>query len=234
MTIESKYYYDFEMYVECKTGDADAFATKWSDILTDSKISGLTSFTAIDADTYAKKLLTDYLQPKYWNSIIRISDTDYTEDGAKLIEDITADEKKELFSKVDLKLWFILAKTFDKYKYFLGLYDSQLATLFAGVNKTTYNNVLDAQTNTIGAKTNISRTNDSPQNGGDYSDDAHTSSINKENAEQSVDQNNNTRTGSIDVSSPAYEKFEKIQTLIHNLYEEWTKEFEGAFYDMED
>ena len=222
MVVNNKYYYDLESYILCKTGDIDAFATKWSDILTDSKVAGLASFTGINSDAYATKLLTDYLQPRYWNSIVKISDTDYTADGTILLENLTADEKKELFSAVDLKLWLVLVQSFERYKYLLGLYSDKLALLYDDGNKTVYTNLADVSSGSTKTKHN-----DSPQNGGDFDDDAHTSDISN-----STIGNTNTRNGTINITSAGYEKIDKIQNTIKSLYEKWADEFVKCFYDM--
>lgn len=76
-------------------------------------------------------------------------------------------------------------------------------------NKTVYTNLADVSSGSTKTKHN-----DSPQNGGDYDDDAHTSDISN-----STMGNTNTRNGTINITSAGYEKIDRIQTIIKSLYE---------------
>lgn len=226
----ARYYYSFQNYIEASTGGG--FANNWSGVFYNDSISTFSQYSTITSNAYVNKLLTDYLIPKHWKDIVRVSTTDVTSDGSLPIWNAEEEDLNELFLETDLKLWYTLAKSYEKYIYLLDLYKSQLATLFNGVSKTTYNAVTDATTNNIGARTKTSRTNETPQNGGNFDDDLHTSEISKDQDAATLDASNSIRTGSIDISSPAYEKFDKIQNMIKKVYDDWASEFEKCFYDL--
>ena len=228
----TRYYYTFEQYCEANTS-ADSFPETFAALLSgNANLAKGSKFNEITGNAYCSALLSNYLDPRHWKDVVRISETDLTDGGTKSITEASAEDKKAMFEETDYKLWFTLARTYDKYKALLAMYDAQLATLFDGVSKTTYNAVTDAQTYNVGARTKTSRVNDTPQNGGDWDDDDHTSEITKDSDAAAVDTANNVRTGSLDVSSPAYEKLDKIQNTIKSVYEDWAKEFEKCFYDM--
>jgi hypothetical protein len=223
-----RYYYTFRDYLSYKNSST-IWPSSWTTVFINSHISQLTRFDEITGSSHSIRLLNDYLVPKYHDDIVRISVTDLTKNGTIAIKDADATTVEDLFLDVDMKLWYTLAKTYDKYNFLLQMYDAQLATLFDGVNKTIYNNVADTQTDSgtnnqtvsnvvsqttsgtsgqtdsgtnnqtssIGARDKKTRTNDTPQNGGSWEDDKHTSEFVEETDAAAQDTLNGTTSNTM-------------------------------------
>lgn len=97
------------------------------------------------------------------------------------------------------KLSSIYFKTKDRYETLLGLYASEKSNLMNKVESIS-----------------ISRYNDTPQNGGDWSDDEHTSNITRN--ESSVD------------LTPVMDRLKTVQDNYLNLVKDWADEFKGLFF----
>lgn len=97
------------------------------------------------------------------------------------------------------KLSSIYFKTKDRYETLLGLYSSEKSKLMDKVESIS-----------------ISRFNDSPQNGGDWSDDEHTSNITRN--ESSVD------------LTPVMDRLKTVQDNYLNLVKDWADKFKGLFF----
>lgn len=104
----------------------------------------------------------------------------------------------EITEKVLRKFSYIYNTTKDRYLTLIDIYTNQKANL---LNKVESNS--------------IQRFNDTPQNGGDWSDDEHTSNI--------------TRTESSNDFTPLMDRINEIQNKLRNIQKDWEDEFKGIF-----
>ena len=104
----------------------------------------------------------------------------------------------EITEKVLRKFSYVYNTTKDRYLTLIDIYTNQKANL---LNKVESNS--------------IQRYNDTPQNGGDWSDDEHTSNI--------------TRTESSNDFTPLMDRINEIQNKLRNIQKDWEDEFKGIF-----
>lgn len=97
------------------------------------------------------------------------------------------------------KLLEVYFETLDRYKTLIDLYNDQTSHLLDQINSKT-----------------VMRYNDTPQNGGDWSDDGHTTNITQ----------NETNTDVL----PLMDRLNTIQNSYRNLIREWADEFKGLFF----
>ena len=136
----------------------------------------------------ASELTNKYLVPRYYNWAIGYYDEVRNEEQAKTT----------VFKHFIYKWWMILKGTFSKYAPLIKLYQEREATLLANIKQT-----------------GISRYNDTPQDGGDWSDDQHTTNI-------------STTETSTEGATTAV-RLAEVRAMWENLYSEWAVEFKGLF-----
>ena len=117
-----------------------------------------------------------------------------------LEETLSNDTRYEFMAK----LFMIAEMTAPKYEKMLSLYASQDSHLLDGISTTT---------------SGTSRFNDTPQDGGDFSDDEHTTTITQQSGE--VLNDGDTKMGRIN----------EIQMNYRNLLLDWANEFESVFIE---
>lgn len=105
------------------------------------------------------------------------------------------------------KLVNIIVLTYDRYATILGYYTAQKANLMNQINTSNSGTV---------------RFNDTPQNGGDFSDDEHTTNITQ-----------STSTSTTDGNTPIM-RLKEIQDNYRDAMEEWCNEFRRLFIPEED
>lgn len=215
MSKYTKYYFTLEEFRDENT--------TWANILGDS-----TSASVIA--TESNKLLTDYIIPRFDDSIVKIS-TSETPDYSKL--------KKRIIG------W--LNSTYDYYKELLDLYDDYKSDLMNQLSTTSTDTravtTTGGNTNTLsaGAQHSENRENDTPQNGGDWSDDEHTSNLvqNDYNAytnTYTLVYNNQARTNSGSLTTTTdpetiINRLNDIKEKYVNLYKEWSDKFRVFIYN---
>lgn len=146
-------------------------------------------------DTHAHTLFNEYLVPYHLFDTIIISPYEYTD----------LQNKSYITFEREWHTWFgkflaIFNRTQSKYIKLITLYEAEANNLMQDIKTLS-----------------INRYNDTPQNGGDYSDDSHTSTINKH-----------------ETSTPLVTKMarlEEIRRYWRDIYEEWAKEFRGIFIE---
>lgn len=136
----------------------------------------------------ASELTNQYLVPRYYNWAIGYYDEVINEAQAERVVN------KHFF----YKWWMIMKSTFNKYAPLIKLYKEQEANLMASIKQT-----------------GISRYNDTPQDGGDWSDDQHTTNI-------------STTETSTEGATTAV-RLAEVRSMWENLYSEWAAEFKGLF-----
>lgn len=147
----------------------------------------------VQKGTYASELFNKYLVPYHLFDVIIISPYEYPDLISK---------KYDTFD-IEWHKWFgkflsIFNRTQSKYIKLITLYEAEANNLMQDVKTLS-----------------INRYNDTPQNSGDYSDDLHTTTINKH-----------------ETSTPLVTKMarlEEIRRYWKDIYEEWAKEFRGIF-----
>ena len=102
----------------------------------------------------------------------------------------------------------IINNTYEKYSAILSSYETSKAHLLDQLERVTTGN-------------DTRRENDTPQDGGDYADDNHTSYINQ--GETSVTETHD--------DTPVIERLEKIQNLYQNTMLKWLNEFNDLFIE---
>lgn len=107
-------------------------------------------------------------------------------------------EMSEETRKMLTSIYEIYNETKDRYETLLGYYASEKANLL----------------NKIKSKS-VARYNDTPQDGGDWSDDEHTSNITQNESETDM--------------LPLMDRLTSIQNNFRNLVKEWADEFKGLF-----
>lgn len=143
----------------------------------------------VEADrAIASELTNQYLVPRYYNWAIGYYDEVINEEQAERVVN------KHFF----YKWWMIMKSTFSKYAPLIKLYKDQEANLMASIKQT-----------------GISRYNDTPQDGGDWSNDMHTSNISTSET--------TTEGGTTAV------RLAEIRAMWENLYSDWAAEFKGLF-----
>ena len=139
---------------------------------------------------------------RYWDEYVFISDENM-EDPLQIMSfpEILYKTRRFLGKLVD-----IISYTYPKYSAILSSYDTKKTHLLDQMNK-----------NVSGSDTR--RDNDTPQDGGDFSDDNHTSFIS-----QGEVSNNESWD-----DTPVIERLDKISKLYELTKKKWLDEFEGLF-----
>ena len=139
---------------------------------------------------------------RYWDEYVFISDENM-EDPLQIMSfpEILYKTRRFLGTLVD-----IISYTYPKYSAILSSYDTKKTHLLDQLNK-----------NVSGSDTR--RDNDTPQDGGDFSDDNHTSFISQ--GEVSNDESWD--------DTPVIERLDKISKLYELTKKKWLDEFEGLF-----
>lgn len=136
----------------------------------------------------ASELTNQYIIPRYYNWAIGYYDETKNIEQAERI----------VYKHFIYKWWMIMKSTFNKYAPLINLYRDKEASLLANIKQT-----------------GISRYNDTPQNGGDWSDDQHTTNI-------------STTETSTEGATTAV-RLAEVRAMWENLYSEWANEFKGLF-----
>ena len=100
--------------------------------------------------------------------------------------------------KVLRKFSYVYNTTKDRYLTLIDIYTNQKANLLNKIESST-----------------VQRYNDTPQNGGDWSDDEHTSNI--------------TRIENSNDFTPLMDRINEIQNKLRNIQKDWEDEFKGIF-----
>ena len=156
---------------------------------------GETNLLSAQRGTYVSTLFNEYLVPYHLFDTIIISPNEYPD-----LKNI----KYDTFNR-EWHIWFgkflaIFNRTQSKYIKLITLYEAEANNLMQDIKTLS-----------------INRYNDTPQNSGDFSDDSHTSTINKH-----------------ETSTPLVTKMarlEEIRRYWRDIYEEWAKEFRGIFIE---
>ena len=106
------------------------------------------------------------------------------------------------------KLWDIVRMTYHKYSLLLKAYDDEAANLTAKLERITDGNA-------------TTRNNDTPQDGGDFDDDDHTSYISQGKIDNTESWDNESMI----------ERLDKIKRLDANTMEDWLDEFKDLFVE---
>ena len=148
--------------------------------------------------------LLNLLIERYWNEYVFVSDENM-DDPMNILSylDITMKTRQLLNRIID-----VIEFTYPKYSVILTAYDE------------TRTHLLDQLSKTIDG-TDTRRDNDTPQDGGDYSDDSHTSFIT-----QGVV--NNTESWD---SEPIIDRLDKIARLYQQVKRNWLDEFKDIFIE---
>ena len=158
-------------------------------------------------EDYLDKKNTDLLNlifERYWDEYIFESEEQWTY-PANLSDYPDVQYKIRRFAA---KLINLIQFTYPKYSVLLKAYDDERANLTAKLERITDG-------------TATQRNNDTPQDGGDFDDDNHTSFI----SQGKVD-----NTESWD-SEPIIDRLDKISRLYHKVMEEWLDEFKDLFVE---
>lgn len=156
---------------------------------------GETNLLSAQMDTYVSILFNEYLVPYHLFDTIIISPYEYPD-----LQNKTYDTFDKEWHKWFGKFLAIFNRTQSKYIKLITLYEAEANNLMQDIKTLS-----------------INRYNDTPQNSGDYSDDSHTSTINKH-----------------ETSTPLVTKMarlEEIRRYWRDIYEEWAKEFRGIFIE---
>lgn len=195
-----KYYYDLtDLYEYITTKPFTDYPGLYSgkqDVYTDLiKAFGEDRLLPEQMTTHVSTLFNEYLVPYHLFDTIIISTNEYPE----------LKSKTYYYFEIEWHTWFgkflsIFNRTQNKYIKLIGLYEAEANNLMQDIKTLS-----------------INRYNDTPQNAGDFSDDLHTSTINKH-----------------ETSTPLVTKMarlEEIHRYWKDIYEEWAKEFRGIFIE---
>lgn len=151
-------------------------------------------------DTKCDDLLNRVIE-RYWD--------EYVFESTHNVDDVTSDT--EVLYKVRRflgKFIDVIQNTYNKYSAILDSYETAKTKLMDQLERTT-------------SGSDTRRENDTPQDGGDYADDNHTSFINQ--GETIVTETHD--------DTPLIERLEKIQNLYQNTMLKWVNEFNGLFIE---
>lgn len=154
----------------------------------------LSNIMVADSETEAKKVWQEYIWPRCWNSTINFIDKEYF---YELPTDPDSTEIGKAWKSIvgAIYTWWMDSKA--HYIPLIKMYQAQANSLMKQVESSS-----------------LSKYNDTPQDGGNFSDDNHTT--------------NSTRTvNSTDAGTPI-QRLEEIRQLINTIYLDWAKEF-GRF-----
>lgn len=144
-------------------------------------------------DIYTQTLLRDYIWPAYGNEIIGDIELDYDEEP----ED--ADIKSDFNRKHVGAIYKWLKGSYDRYSQIIGLYEKNKANLLKAISTTT-----------------TTRFNDTPQDGGSFANDEHTSNI----SEMETNMDGNTLMS----------RLQEVNRKLESYYESWAEEFRHFIY----
>lgn len=121
--------------------------------------------------------------------------------------------------KIIIRLINKINNTYEKYSKLLDLYKDEKDNLLKGITSSYTDE-------TSGESEGTNRFNDTPQDSGDFSDDAHTSSLT---------QNSSSASSTIEHTAEddrytLMERLEKVQNAYLNVIEAWAREFNEFFY----
>lgn len=144
---------------------------------------GLSPHSAISEGTEASKCFRDYIWPRFYNEAIIYIDLDESED---FVEKFDRTKVGQIFA------WWI--SSVEKYSLLIQNLSNNKAKLLDDVKSSS-----------------VARFNDTPQNSGDFSDDQHTSTVNKT--------ENSSNVGTM------MQRLNEIEDNIKQLYIDWSNEF---------
>lgn len=144
-----------------------------------------------DLEPYIRQLFANYLFPKYWDCYI-----------LPPMEENTEDEEDLVYRRFFNKLLSLLSSTAKKYVVLIKAYSEKESDLLDKITS-----VSDG----------TSRYNDTPQDGGDFSDDEHTTNINQTHTETSSD-----------YETPI-KRLKEIRDNLEDCYNAWAFEFAKLF-----
>lgn len=148
--------------------------------------------------------LLNKLIERYWDEYVFTSEEDLLNPlNILTTTDILYKTRRLLGKIID-----IIQFTYDKYASILDSYDTAKTKLLDKMNKTI-------------SGSDTRRDNDTPQDGGDYSDDNHTSFI----SQGQVDNEENWD------DTPIIERLDKIERLYQQTFRNWLDEFKDLFID---
>ena len=148
--------------------------------------------------------LLNLIVERYWDEYALESEEEYVT-GAALSGYPDIQEKVRKFVA---KLFNIIRFTYPKYSTLLKAYEDQSASLTAKLQKT-----FDGDVTT--------RNNDTPQDGGDFDDDSHTSFLSHGVVDNTEEWDNESMI----------ERLEKIKNLYAKVMEQWLDEFKDLFVE---
>lgn len=148
--------------------------------------------------------LLNLIVERYWNEYVFESEEEYTA-GDSLSGYPDIQYKTRLFIS---KLFNLIRFTYPKYSTLLKAYSDEAANLTAKLQKT-----LDGTATT--------RNNDTPQDGGDFADDEHTSYITQGKVDNTEEWDNES----------IIERLDKINRLYTKVMEQWLDEFKDLFIE---
>lgn len=143
---------------------------------------------------------------KYINDLIKLVVSRYYEHYCVGVidEDMSHEEYKNEFKFFIQRFINIINMTYDRYSTLLDIYQNNLNNLMKDIKATSKGNV---------------RFNDTPQDGGDYSDDNHTSNISQ------------SETESLTAGATPIERIDEIKRKMANIMKEWSNEFDKLFIE---
>ena len=210
--MKTKYYHTFEKLVNDETS--------WKNIL---EVSNEATNAAISTT-----LLNDYVIPRYSDAIVMISE----------------DETPE-FKVIKKKMLAWLNSTYEYYSKIIPLYVAQESNLMNKLqtvisdSRTSEKTGSNSNTYSAGEQHSKVRENDTPQNGGDWSDDEHTSTLTVSdydgytNLNDATYQDSTSQTGNMTTSvdpDTIMARLHEIREKYVNLYQEWAEYFSIFVY----
>lgn len=181
-------YFTFQEWLDILKGESESS-------LVDVLFNEIADFDGETLDTKLKPVLKDLI---LLNGDMAIAYRDwivYIEERPDLDDQELFDEITE---KILRKFSYVYNTTKDRYLALLDIYANQKANLLNKVESNT-----------------TQRYNDTPQNGGDWSDDEHTSNI--------------TRIENSNDFTPLMDRINEIQNKLRNIQKDWEDEFKGIF-----
>ncbi|MBO5811319.1 MAG: hypothetical protein J6R32_10915 [Bacteroidales bacterium] len=175
-------------YLDNMGGTYDLVSSWFDGYFVDTEGSYDPIYDLEDNRRIASELTNNYLVPRYYNWAIGYYDETKNVEQAETIVN-----KHFIY-----KWWMIMKATFGKYAPLINMYRDKETALLANIKQT-----------------GISRYNDTPQDGGDWSDDQHTTNI-------------STTETSTEGASTAV-RLAEVRAMWENLYSEWAAEFKGLF-----
>lgn len=176
--------------------------------------------------------LISLLIQRYWDEYVFESEEEMTDSlNIMSFEDILY-KARRFFGK----LWNIIEFTYPKYSTILSAYDTQKDHLLDKLQR-----IIDTDTSNTGTSNHdiggngTRRDNDTPQDGGDFDDDAHTSFISSDD-HTGHDNRTDNLAGTLDTTeswndTPIIERISKIDEKYQLVMKRWLDEFAGLFIE---